>query len=198
MMEDGGFDYGILTSVGLLIASALVLLMVFSIFRATAPANTMIALESAADQVNGDIDTVQAMSIPYVHESAYDLGGIDLLVSHDRVIARSGCSTYARPMVSRVYPGLYAVNDSVLWSDTAGFREYLNSSFSATGTRDDPIQANRSAELKALMDMAGRSMLENPIAVTPRKPLVIEKLFIYTIDEGGVPGGEPYVFVYWR
>lgn len=198
MMDDGGFDYGILTSVGLLIAAALVLLMIFSIFRATAPANTAIALESAAGQVNGDIDTVEAMSIPYVHESTYDVSGIDLLISHDRVIARSGCSTYSRPMVSRVYPGLYAENDSILWSDAAGFTEYLNSSFNATGARDDPIRANRSAELKALMERAGRSMLENPVAITPRKPLVIEKLFIYTCDEGGVPGGEPYVFVYQR
>ena len=38
MMDDGGFDYGILTGVGLMIAAALVLLMVFSIFKATAPA----------------------------------------------------------------------------------------------------------------------------------------------------------------
>ena len=198
MMDDEGFDYGILTSVGLLIASALVLLMVFSIFRATAPANTTVALESAADQVNGDIDTVEAMSIPYVHESSYDASGIDLLVSHDRVISRSGCSTYARPLVSRVYPGVYIENDTVLWRDTTEFREYLNSSYSSTGTQDDPIQANHSAELKALMGRAGRSILEKPVAITPKKPLVIEKLFIYTFGEDGVPGGEPYVFVYMR
>ena len=194
-MDDGGFDYGILTDVGLLIAAAMLLLMVISIFRATAPANTVIALESAAGQVNGDIDTVEAMTIPYVHESTYDASGIDLLVSQDRVIARSGCSTYTRPMISRVYPGLYRENDTVLWDGTAKFREYLNLSFNATGTRDDPIQANRSAELKALMGRAGRSMLEMPVTITPRKPLVIEKLFIYTC---GVPGGEPYVFVYVR
>lgn len=194
-MDDGGFDYGILTDVGLLIAAAMLLLMVISIFRATAPANTVIALESAAGQVNGDIDTVEAMTIPYVHESTYDASGIDLLVSQDRVIARSGCSTYTRPMISRVYPGLYRENDTVLWDGTAKFREYLNMSFNATGTRDDPIQANRSAELKTLMGRAGRSMLEMPVTITPRKPLVIEKLFIYTC---GVPGGEPYVFVYVR
>ena len=194
-MDDGGFDYGILTDVGLLIAAAMLLLMVISIFRATAPGNTVIALESAVDQVNGDIDTVEAMSIPYVHESTYDASGIDLLVSQDRVIARSGCSTYTRPMISRVYPGLYSENDTVLWDGTVGFREYLNSSFNATGTRDDPIQANRSAELKALMGRAGRSMLEMPVTITSRKPLVIEKMFIYTC---GVPGGEPYVFVYVR
>ena len=197
-MDEEGFDYGILTGVGLMIAAALVLLMAFSIFKATAPANTAIALESAAGQVNGDIGTVAAMAIPYVHESTYDANGIDLLVGQDQVIARSGCSTYSRPMVSRVYPGLYAENDTILWSDTAGFREYLNLSFNATGTRNDPIPANRSSELKALMGRAGRSLLEKPVAITPKKPLVIEKLFIYTVDEGGVPGGEPYVFVYQR
>jgi hypothetical protein len=198
MMDDAGFDYGILTGVGLMIAAAVLLLMVFSVFRATAPANTAIALESAASEVNGDIDTVAAMAIPYAHESTYDASGIDLLVGHDQVITRWGCSTYARPMVSRVYPGLYAENDTVLWSDTAGFREYLNSSFNATGMPNDPIMANRTAELKALMGRAGRSMLDNPVAIAPKKPLVIEKLFIYTCGENGVPGGEPYVFVYQR
>ena len=196
MMDDGGFDYGILTGVGLMIAAALVLLMVFSIFKATAPANTAIALESAAGQVNGDIDTVAAMAIPYVHESTYDVNGIDLLIGHDQVITRSGCSTYSRPLVSRIYPGLYTEDNTVLWGDTAGFREYLNSSFNATGTRDDPVPMNRSAELEALMGRAGRSMLEEPITVMPKKPLVIEKLFVYTSDEDGSPGGEAYVFVY--
>ena len=198
MMDDEGFDYGILTSVGMMIVAALLLLMVFSIFKATAPSNTAIALESAAGQVNGDIDTVAAMAIPYVHESTYDSSGIDLLVGSDQVIARSGCSTYARPMVSRIYPGLYMENGTVLWDDTVGFREYLNSSFNATGTRNDPIHANRSAELKALMGRAYRSILERPMAITPKKPLVIEKLFIYICQEDGVPGGEPYVFVYQR
>lgn len=198
MIDEGGFDYGVLTGVGLMIAAALVLLMVFSIFRATAPANTAIALESAAGQVNGDIDTVAAMAIPYVHESTYDASGIDLLVGHDQVIARSGCSTYSRPMVSRVYPGLYGENDTLLWGDTVGFREYLNLSFNSTGTRNDPIPANRSLELEALMGRAGRSLLEKPLALVPKKPLVIEKLYIYTDDGSGVPGGEPYVFVYQR
>jgi hypothetical protein len=197
-MDEKGFDYGVLTSVGLMIAAALVLLMVFSIFRATAPANTAIALESAASQVNGDIDTVAVMAIPYVHESTYDVDSIDLRIGHDQVIAGSGCSTYSRPMVSRVYPGLYVENNTILWSDTAGFREYLNLSFNATGTRDDPVPANRSSELGSLMGRAGRSLLEKPLAVVPKKPLVIEKLYVYTDDESGVPGGEAYVFVYQR
>ncbi|HEY3421911.1 MAG TPA: hypothetical protein VGK13_02050 [Methanocellaceae archaeon] len=198
MMDDEGFDYGVLTGVGLMIAAALVLLMAFSMFRATAPANTVISLESAASQVNGDIGTVAAMAIPYVHESTYDTSGIDLLIGHDQVIARSGCSTFSRPTVSRAYPGLYVENDTIMWGDTAGFREYLNVSFNATGTRNDPIRANRSSELGSLMDRAGRSLLEKPLSITPKKPLVIEKLFIYTCSEGGMPGGEPYVFVYQR
>jgi len=181
-----------------MIAAALLLLMVFSIFKATGPANTAIALESAAGEVNGDIGTVAAMAIPYVHESTYDVNGIDLIVGYDQVIARSGCSTFSRPMVTRVYPGFYTENSTLMWGDTAGFREYLNTTFNATGTRNDPIQANRSAELEALMGRAGRSMLEKPVAITPKKPVVIEKLFIYTCEEGGMPGGEPYVFVYQR
>ncbi len=197
MLDEGGFDYGILTGIGLMIAAAAVLLMVFSAFRATAPANTAIALESAAGQVSGDIGTVAAMAIPYQHEGSYDLNGMDLLVSSDRVTARSGCTTFSRPLAVRVYPGHYTVNGTELWNDTAGFREYLNESFNATGTIEDPIDANRSAELHALMGRCGRSIIESPIALTS-KPVVIEKLFIYTYKAGREPGGEPYVFVYRR
>jgi hypothetical protein len=197
MLDEGGFDYGILTGIGLVIAAAVVLLMVFSMFKATAPANTAIELESAAGQVSGDIGTVAAMAIPYEHEGSYDLNGMDLLISSDRVTARSGCSTFSRPLVIRVYPGSYAVNGTVLWKDTAGFREYLNESFNATGTADDPIDGNRSAELYALMGGYGRSVIESPIALTPDKHVVIEKLFIY-FNSSGKPGGVPYVFVYQR
>lgn len=198
MLDEGGFDYGILTGIGLVIAAAVVLVMVFSTFKATAPANTAIALESAAGQVSGDIGTVAAMAIPYEHEGSYDMSGMDLLISSDRVTVRSGCSTFSRPLVARVYPGRYAVNGTVLWNDTTSLREYLNESFNATGTADDPIDANRSAELHALMDRSGRSIVETPIAITPKKPIVIEKLFIYTDNASRKPGGEPYVFVYQR
>lgn len=196
MLDDHGFDYGILTGIGLMIAAAIVLIMVFAIFKATAPANTAIALESAADRLSGDIGIVAAMAIPYSREETYEANGIDLSITSDHVVAKAGCSTFARPLIARICPGHYVENQTMTWNDTAGMRRYLNETFNATGERQDPIEANRSAELLALMGTACRSMAEEPIAIEPKRPTVIEKLYIYY--DGCMAGGEPYVFVYQR
>lgn len=196
MLDERGMDYGVLTSIGLVIASAVILLLVFSMYRSTAPSNEVIALESAASEVGGDIDTVAAMGIPYASEKSYGFNGINVSISADHVTATAGCRTFARPLASRICPGRFKENDTLLWNDIAGLRELLNASFNATGTREDPIGDNRSSELRSLMERASRSTLMSPIPVPLDKPVIFEKAFIYTYDNASKRlEVEPFVFV---
>jgi hypothetical protein len=193
MRDERGMDYGAVTGIGLMIASAVVLLFVFSLFRSAQPANTAIALESAASGVCGDIETVAAMAIPYKAERYYSFDGMDVSISTDHVTASAGNITYARPLPCRIVPGKYLRNGTVLWNGTAGMREYLNMSFNATGTREGPV-ANSTA-LRRIFEDAGRSTLLSPVVVAPGKPLYIEKTFVYTLN-GSSWEAEPYVLVY--
>ena len=196
-MDDRGFDYGILTGVGLVIASAVVLLFIFSLLRASAPADTAVALEAAASEVGGDVETVASMEIPYKAGHYYGFDGVNVSIGADRVTASAGGETFSRPLVARVVPGEYEEDDRPLWNGTPGMREYLNASFNATGTRERPIDDGRSQELLSLMDRASRSALLHPVEVRPGKPLVIEKTFIYTYNGSTrVTEAKPYVLVY--
>ncbi len=181
-MDERGIDYGVLTGAGLVIAAAVVLLLVFSLLRSSEPANTAIALEAAASEVSGDIGTVASMAIPYRVERHYGFDGMNVSISADYVTASSGKDAFARPLASRIVPGEYGENGSMLWDGTAGMREYLNASFNATGTKDRPIDDGRSEELGRLMDRASRSTLLSPVEPLPGRPLVIEKTFIYTYN----------------
>lgn len=197
MLEEGGFDYGILTGVGLIIASAIVLMFVFTLYRSTAPANTAIALEAASGEVSGDVETVSSMAVPYSEERYYSFDGINVSVSADHVEASAGGETFSRPLTARILPGRYVDNGSLLWDGTSGVREYLNASFAAMGTRDDPIPDNMSGGLGLLLEKARRSTLLVPVEVPPKGPLLIEKMFIYTMNNTShTMEAEPYVFVY--
>jgi hypothetical protein len=197
MLDERGVDYGALTGVGLVIASAVVLLFIFSLLRSSAPANTAIALEAAASEVCGDVETVASMAIPYRAERYYGFDGINVSVSADRVTASAGSDVFSRPLVSQVVPGEYEEDGFILWNGTAGMRERLNASFNATGTKERPIDDNRSGELRRLMEGASRSTLLRPIEVRAGKPLTIEKTFVYTYN-GSTHAMEarPYVLVY--
>ena len=196
-MDERGVDYGILTGVGLVIAAAVVLLFVFSLLRASAPANTAIALEAAASEVSGDIETVASMAIPYKAERYYDFNGVNVSISADRVTASAGKDAFSRPLAGLIVPGEYRENGSLFWNGTAGMREYLNASFNATGTVEHPIDDNRSEELRRLMGGASRSTLLFPVEADRGKPLAIEKTLIYTYN-GSTRKTEatPYVLVY--
>jgi hypothetical protein len=195
MLDEGGVDYGAITGIGLMIASAVVLLCVFSLFNSARPANTAIALESAASGVCGDIQTVAAMAIPYKAERYYGFDGMDVSISTDHVTASAGNITYARPLPCRIVPGKYLHNGTVIWNDTADMREYLNSSFNATGTRESPV--DNGPELRRLFESAGRSTLLLPVQVASGRPLFIEKTFVYTLNgSSGSREVEPYVLVY--
>jgi hypothetical protein len=174
-----------------------VLLFIFSLLRSSAPANTAIALEAAASEVCGDVETVASMAIPYRAERYYGFDGINVSVSADRVTASAGSDVFSRPLVSRVVPGEYEEDGFILWNGTGGMRERLNASFNATGTKERPIDDNRSGELRRLMEGASRSTLLRPVEVRAGKPLAIEKTFVYTYN-GSTHKMEamPYVLVY--
>ena len=94
-------------------------------------------------------------------------------------------------------PGEYGENGSLFWNGTAGMREYLNASFNATGTKEHPIDDDRSGELRRLMDGASRSTLLFPVEVDNGKPLAIEKTLIYTYNNSDrMLEATPYVLVY--
>jgi hypothetical protein len=196
-MDERGMDYGMLTGIGLAIASAAILLFVSSLMGATAPSNRSIALGSAASEVAGDIATVASMDMPYRAEHYYGFGGMNVTISADRVMASTGAEAFSRPLCCRVVPGLYSENGSLLWNGTAAMREYLNASFNATGTVDSPIDECRSAELECLMEGASRSTLLAPVEVCPGRPFVIKKELIYTYNSStGATEAAPYVFVH--
>jgi len=196
MMDERGVEQGLLTSVGLILASAAVLFFVFSSFSSLRPSNTAIALESAASEVCGDVETVASMAIPYAAERHYSYG-FDVSICADYVAASSTNITFVRPLAVRIVPGMYSWNGSLAWNNTNEMREYLNSSFNATGTPERPIDDDRAAELYGLMDRASRSTLLNPIKLEAGRPLVIEKAFLYTYNGSShILEAKSYVFVY--
>jgi hypothetical protein len=197
MLDEEGFDPGIIAGVGLAMASAAVLLLAFALFKTTAPANTAISLEAAASEVSGDLETVGSMAIPYSASRYYGFDGIDVSVSEDRVTATMGQISFSRPLTIRIEPGKYAENGTLLWNDTRGYRQYLNNSLNATGTSDDPLEPEGSGRLHELMKKAGAGTLLSPIEVVPGQPLAIEKLFVHVAgNETRAPEVNAYVFVY--
>lgn len=193
MLDDRGVDYGALTGIGLVIASAVVLLFVFSMVRSSASADVAIALEAAASEVCGDIETVGSIAVPYRVERFYRLDGAEVRVSSGYVNASCGKDVFSRPFACRIVPGRYEENGSQLWNGSAGMREYLNATFNATGTRERPVDGNHTKALTTLMDRASASTFASPVEVPHGRPLIIEKTFIYAMN--GVEA-EPYVLVY--
>lgn len=195
-MDDRGVDEGLITGVGLMAASAAMLLFAFSIFSSLTPPNKAIALESAASEVCGDIETVASMAIPYAAEKRYSFG-FDVSISADYVVATASNATFARPLAVRILPGKYAENGTLEWDGMSSMRECLNATFNATGTREHPIDDGRSDELYGLMERASRSTLIHPIEVEGGRAVIIEKAFLYTYNSSSHKlEARPYVFVY--
>jgi hypothetical protein len=195
MFDDKGVDYGVITGIGLAIASAVVLLLILSMFRSSAAADRSIALESAASEVCGDIETVASMAIPYHAERYYQMDGIDIDLSSGYVNASCGKAAFSRPFAGRIVPGTYSENGTLLWNGTAAMREYLNASFNGTGTEERPLDSNMTGAFRELMDRASMSTVSMPVEVPHGKPLIIEKTFIHFAN-GTVREAEPYVLVY--
>jgi hypothetical protein len=125
MIKDDSGSEELILGMGALIAVAVLLIVVFSLFRATLPADRSVALQSAASEISGDIATVASASVPYSHAEQYSYSGTCLTVSSDYVTALdSSGDSFARPLPVRVNPGCYSGN-GVSWNSTAEFRAYL-------------------------------------------------------------------------
>lgn len=197
LKDDSGLDHGVLTGAGVAIASAVMLLIAFSVFRATIPADSTISLCSAVEEINGDIGMVASMALPYACERTYGLNGIDVSITPEYISASDGSSVrFARPLVIRVYPGRYGENGSVVWNNTTDMRRYLNDTLGAPGTEDRPIDERGPGQLTEIMEKAGRSMIYDPLTVKENRPLIIEKAVIYSLDSRGKARGASYVFVH--
>lgn len=193
MSDDRGADFGILSGIGVAIAAAVVLLFVLAMLRSSAPADRTIALHTAAAEVCGDIETVGAMALPYAAERHYEFDGMRVNVSNGYVSADYGSDAFIRPFAGGIVPGRYVKNGTTVWDGPAGMREYLNGSFGASGTPENPIDSNNTTSLKELLGKAGRETLDHPVEVPQGHPLVIQKIFIYAMDG---EEAEPCVLVY--
>jgi hypothetical protein len=197
MLDEGGFDYGVLTSIGLIIASAAILIFVFALFGSMKPANTTIALENAVCGVSDDLETVGSMAVPYSASRNYGFDSIGVRVSEDRVTAMMSDVSFSKPLTIRISPGKYVDNGSIRWNNTEDYRHYLKVSFNATGTIDDPLDPDHSARLDSLMRRAASSTLLSPVQIVPKRPLFIERSFVYIAGNSTVaPEVNAYVFVY--
>lgn len=187
----------LLLGLGLLLASAVLLLVAFSLFRSTLPADRGVLLQSCMAEVSGDISTVASSSIPYKHSETYDLSGISLSISSDYVTATdpSG-SSFARPLPVRVSPGRYSCG-SLFWNDTSDFKAFNTRAFGAEGTQERPIDSSDQSDFNSIQAASRQYLAANPLTINSTEPVVIEKQFVYFRNVStGVLEVVPCVFVY--
>jgi hypothetical protein len=123
--------------------------------------------------------------------------GISLKITSDYVIASDVTGReFARPLPVRIYPGSYSSGGHIFWSDTTGMREYINLTFGSPGTAESPLNWTTGVEVTALMEKACMDMAGQPLCMSAREPLNIEKLFLYTYNNSShATESEPFVFV---
>lgn len=199
MIKDECGSEELLMGLGAVLASAILLLIVFSLFRSTLPADRSVVLQSCASEISGDIVTVATASVPYSREGQYSIDGINISISSDFVTAedRSG-ALFAKPLPVRVNPGRYSCG-SVSWNGTTEFRRFLNITFGADGTEQSPVDAHNVTGITDMLAAARLDMAGNPVRVDPARPLVVEKLLIYVRANSSMATEcIPCVFVYQR
>lgn len=199
MIKDDTGSEELILGMGALVAVAVLLLVAFSLFRASLPADRSVALQSSASEVSGDIATVASASVPYSHAEQYSFSGTCLTVSSDYVIALdSSGGSFARPLPVRVNPGCYS-GSGVTWNSTAEFRDYLNATFGADGSEASPVNSSDASCIAGILASARLDMAATPLAVDPCRPLIIEKQLIYVRNSTrGEMECIPCVFVYQR
>jgi hypothetical protein len=200
MTGDTGSMESVIASAGITLAAALIMLVVIALYRSAGPADTAIALQSAAAEVCGDIGTIATSSVPYARSETSAWQGINVRITSDYVIADSLPDIeFARPLAVRVYPGNYQGSGGAGWNDTAGMREYFNSTLGQPGTRESPLSGANGSMASALLEKASLEMNSHPVFLDPSLPLTIEKLFVFVHNaSNGVTESEPYVFIYQR
>jgi hypothetical protein len=196
--DDRGWDSGILSEIGMTIATGALLLIVLGFMYNTLGSNATVALQSATSKIGGDIYTVASYPVPFTRSETYGIGGVNVFITSDHIIAcdQEG-HQFIKPMTTRVFPGNYSAGGTTLWNNTTEFREYLNLAFGGQGTKEKPVDENFSASLSGLMYNASLRTLADPIVVDQSRPLIVEKLYVYTMNNTTfVWGCQSYVFVY--
>lgn len=190
----------LLSGAGVALAAAAVMIIVFMLFRSTGQANETISLQSVASEICGDIGTVAVSSVAYGHCETYPVKGITVKITSDYVIASGeNCREFARALPVRVYPGSYNSGGQIVWSDTAGLREYANRTFGSPGTAESPLNQTAGIEVRAFLEKARRDMAGRPLDMSAQEPLNIEKLFLFTYNNTShATESDPYVFVFQR
>lgn len=197
MIRDDSGSEELLLGMGAILASAVLLLVVFSLFRSTLPADRSVALQSSASVVSGDIASVASSSIPFSHCEHYQFNGITVSVSSDYVTAQDTSGRcFAKPLPVRACPGCYSCG-SVSWDNTAGFRSFVNATFGAEGSEQHPVDAADASDFCDLLSAACQYLVVSPLVVDPSKPLYIEKqLFYFENRSSRSTECIPCVFVY--
>jgi hypothetical protein len=200
MMDGNGSMESLLSGAGVAIAAAVLLIIVLTLFRSTWTANDAISLQSAASEICGDIGTAAVSSVAYVHSATYPTEGITIKITSDFVIASDEAGReFARPLPVRIYPGAYACDGRIVWNDTAGMQEFINSTFGSPGTAEWPLNRTEGIKAAAFMEKASQDMVSHPLVMRALEPLAIEKLFLFTYNNTShVSESEPYVFVFQR
>lgn len=197
--ENGSLE-GLLSGAGIAIAAAVLMLVVFTLFRSTGQVNSAIALHTATSEVCGDIGTAAVSALAYNHCETYPAEGITIRVTSDYVVASdSAGDVFARPLTVRVFPGSYSGHNVIFWNDTAEMRDYINRTIGSRGTEEEPFNVTEGNQAATLMEKACLAMASNPLCINAIKPLTVEKLFLYTYnDSSQAMESDPYVFVYQR
>lgn len=197
MMDRAGSMESLLSGAGVALAAAVLMIIVFTLFRSTAPANETIALQSIASGICGDIGTAAISSAPCCFNKTYPASGITIKITSDYVIASDeNGREFARALPVRVYPGAYRSGGQALWSDTAGMSEYLNRTFGSPGTAASPLNRTAGSAVTALMEQARREIAATPLDIRSPEPLKIEKRFLHIFNDTSLATEvEPYVFV---
>lgn len=200
MTDDSGTLESLLSGVGLTVVAGIILLVIFSLYRSTGPASAVIALQTAAAEVCGDIGTVAASVVPCTTDGIYSPGGSMIRITSDYIVAGSPPDReFARPLAVRVYPGSYAGRGGDGWNDTADLRRYFNATFGRPGTKESPLDVASGGLALALLDRASRDLNSAPVLLDRSGQLTIEKWFLYIHNvTSGMTESEPYVFVYRR
>lgn len=200
-MTDGNASMeSLLSGASVAIAAAVLMIIVFALFRSTGHANEAISLQSVASEVCGDIGSVAVSSVAFSHNATYPAEKFTIKITSDYVIAIDEAGKeFARPLPVRVYPGSYSCGGQFFWCDTAGVHEYLNGTFGSPGTEESPLDLTAGVEVTALMENACLDMASHPLVMSASEPLTIEKLFLYAYNNTSqTTESEQYVFVFQR
>lgn len=197
MLDDHGNMEELMSGIGITLAAAVVLIIVFTLFRSAGTEDTAIALQSATSEVCGDIGTVATSAVSCRSTEVYAMNGIGLDITSDYVIAHGTAdNVFARQLPLRVYPGKYD-EENAAWNDTVGYREFLNATFNRSGAIESPLSPGNFTDLSGIMERARNRMVSAPLDVDPGKPVIVEKLYVYVLNETSLERGcDQYVFIY--